>query len=334
MIWKKMRPLFRWLLFAPLGIPIIEPNRIDSDEPDAVFRANLEDLMLLRSKIKVDMHHLQSRHEFLSAVVKAGPYAIISSIVAVGWVVLTGELTTTVPLVAIASLVILLVVGCNRLANEAEITIGVWELDSAVVDERCKVRQEEVKAAILKANSKAPDIFKGYFNISFNRSFPEGPRKQIEIMLPDAKSVRYINMRYRHPMTFDIITRLRDTTNQFIDTIEDWRNEVERRAEPHVKSTPGQDPDAKEREIDDISRSLIYCLTENLLEKSQLDLHQENRKINSDWGKYLAVIFNPSYHSLLEDEELKAKATEIEKLRKEGANLKDELSREVSVLYV
>lgn len=332
-LWRRTRPFLRKHLFGILGIPVIEPIQSDSEEPDWVFRANLRDLELLRWKNQIDMEHLQSRHEYLGAVVKAGPYAMISSIVAVGWVVLVGELTTIIPLSAIASLVILLVVACNRLANEAEKTIGVTKLISYWVDERYGVRQEEVKAAVLKAKSKAPDIFKSYFHIQFSRSFPEGPRKQIQIMLPDAKSLKYTNMGYRHPTTFDIITRLRDTTNQFIDAIEGWREEVERKVEPHVKSTPDQDSETKEREIDDRSQSLIYCLTENLLKKSQVELHQEQGKVNSDWAEHLALIFKPPYNSLLNDGELKTKATEIEKLREEGANLKDELSREVSVLY-
>lgn len=331
MIWKRIRPFLRKYLFGILGIPVIEPNRIDSEEPDGVFRANLKDIEILREKIQIDMRHLKSRHEYLGAVVKAGPYAIISSIVAVGWVVLTGELTTTVPLLAIASLVILLVVACNRLANEAEVAISIMELDSARVDERYRVRQEEVKATIKKAITKVPNLFESYFHISFNRESHDQYRRPLQIMLPDSKSHIYISMKYRHPNSERIMTKLRDTASEFIDVIEEWREEVERKAKPHIKST--LDEDSEEREIDDLSRSLIYCLTENLLKESQVELHQGEGKINSDWAKYLAIIFKTPYDSLLNDGELKTKATEMEKLRKEGAKLKDELSREVSVLY-
>jgi len=322
----------RKYFFRVLGIPVIEDYKPVSDQPDEIFRQSLEQLEERRQKMEVNLQHLQSRHEYLAAVVKAGPYALISLSVALAWAFVTSEWGTTIPLLVITMLVVLLAIGFNRLDSEANNTIGDTRLNYARVKERFEVREMEVKTAIKKAQSKAPDIFKDYFQISFDRQSLNGTKKQIQNMLPDAGSQTFINMNYRHPKSFAITSRLCDATRGFIAGIESWRGDVERKVKQVTNETGPSNLDQEER-INVISRSLLYCLTENLLKKSHVKSLQEQGKIEQGRARDLMGIFDSPYNSLLNDKDLKAKSIEIEKLRKTCVELKEELNTEVSVLY-
>lgn len=330
--------LRRWLrdhAFSRLGISRIDPYPIVSDQPDEIFRAYLKELEILRQRMEIDSQHLKSRQEFLAAVVKAGPFVMISSFVASGWAFWMNQGNNAYPILLVGAIVSVVVVTCNRLNNEAEITIGNTKLNSQRIKERYEVREEEVKMAILNAKSEAQTLFEDYLNISFNQSGFDNYRRLSRAMLPGPLIDSYMNMRFRHPKSFNVILRLYLTSNRFADAIEDWKAATS----PKITSImlqgkpPEGDPEVREQKVEELSRLLLFCLAENIQKERQLNTLEKNGTLASDMSRSLKRILNPPYRSLLGNPDLKTRADKIESLRKKGLELKKELNNEATILY-
>ncbi|MEW5748478.1 MAG: hypothetical protein AB1793_06830 [Candidatus Thermoplasmatota archaeon] len=319
--------------YGLFGIPMIKLPEDRMGESDRIYRAGLETLEADREIKEIDLHHLQSRLEILNAVIKAGPYAIMSSFVAAGWAVLSGESTALNSLLLLAAFIVMLVVGCNRKAKEAETTLGTLKLNKNKTEERYRVREEEVKADAQKAKDAASDVFDHYFRVTFSREFFDQQRKTAHSMLPESTSLRSTNLAFRHKECFRLATELKKKTIEFIDCAEAWRSLVGSMVKSIQPGAPHLDPGDQERRVDEFSRSLIFCISENIVKPTQIGPVLDRKKIDGSFIKGITTVLEPPIRSLLEDPGLKAKARELEGLMTTGAELKRSLLREVSVLY-
>jgi hypothetical protein len=327
-----MRQYLREHVYRKVGITVIEPDPRFSDQPDEIFRNTLEELEILRQKMEVDLQHLQSRHEFLGAVVKAGPFVIISSFVVSGWAFAAQEWMTAFPLFTVGFLVSFVVIGCNRLNNEAEITIGNKTLNYAKVEERYKVREAEVRDAVKRAKGKAPGFFDNYFQVAFSKQNLETFKIQLLKMLPDAQSQVYDNLKHRHLNSFNIITGLQDTTLKFIDSVESLIDLVDQNVRPVLKGT-GEDEPSIEAQVQDVTRSLAYCIPAHITKKSSLESARDSGQVPSGWYSSLERLFDPRWSALLNTPAIVAIVFEMERLRVKGKQLKQDLERECATLY-
>jgi hypothetical protein len=327
-----MRQFLRNHVYRKLGITVIEPDPRFSGQPDEIFRNTLEELEILRQKTEVDLQHLQSRHEFLGAVVKAGPFVIISSFVASGWAFAAQQWMAAFPLFTVGFLVSIVVISCNRLNNEVEITIGNKTLNYAIIEERYKVREAEVRDAVKRAKSKAPGFFDNHFQVAFSKQNLESSKKQFLEMLPDARSQVYVNLKHRHPNSFNIITELQDTTLKFIDSVESLIDLVDHSVRPVLKGT-GEDEPGIEAQVQDVTRSLAYCIPARITKKSSLELARDNGEVPSGWYSSLERLFDPRWSALSNTPAIVAIVFEMERLRIKGKQLKQDLERECAILY-
>lgn len=318
----------RWL-----GIPEIELERVtraQNERVDGIFFADLERLEDLRTLYLLDLQHLESRHQFFMAIVEAGPYAIITSIVALGWA-LASEESVIAPTAAISVILAALVTLCNRLDNPVENSMVKARLDLNRINERYSIREKEVQDAFEVYNTDNTVYFSGYLSINFTGYLPNY-KSMIQNWIPDRDSQTVRNMRHRHPDTFGSMESLEKTACEFFDGVEQFRRMVHSLLEEKTDDKKIGDHNKVEW-LDEIGRALIYCICSNIGNPDDIKKGEISGEVNPEMSRTLGRVFDHGYGTYLDDEALKRIANETDLHRKSAYKLAGDIRREISTLY-
>ncbi len=316
-----------------LGIPEIELERAartPNERVDQIFLADLGTLESLRTLYLVDLQHLESRHQFLMAIVEAGPYAVITSIVALGWA-LASEETVIAPTAAIAVILSALVVLCNRLDNPVEGSMVKAKLGLSRIDERYSIREKEVQDAYEKYNTSKTVYFDGFFSISFTKHI-SGLKGMVQNWIPNRDSQIVRNMRHRHPDTFRSMEDLEKASLKFFDGAEQFRKMIHLLLTDKIDEKMIGDHN-KEEWLDEIARALIHCISKNIRNSDDLKKGEIRGEIDPQMAISLRRIFSCGYDALLDNEDLKKVALDTEHHRISAGQLAADIGREISTLY-
>jgi hypothetical protein len=313
-----------------LGIQEIEHERaIGNARADGIFVADLETLERLRTTYHVDLQHLESRHQFFMAIVEAGPYAIITSVVALGWA-LASEETVIAPTAAIAVILAVLVALCNRLDNAVENSMVKAKLGLSRINERYSIRERDVEAAYEEYNMSRATYLDGYLSVNPSR-YLDNYRTVIQNLIPSRDGQLARNMKYRHPDTFRLMEDLEKTAIEYFDCEERFRRKARSLMEDMTDEKTGGRK--TEEWLDETARVLIYCLNNSIHDTDDMKRGMTSRRIDRGWTPDVARIFAYGYGSCLDDQDLKEIAHEMELHRESAARLAANIGREISVLY-
>lgn len=308
-----------------LGIPEVKANTKYEEErkrrDDGLFFDSLFRLVSLVGQDELEVQHLDSRHHFFMAVLEAGPYAIITSIVALSWAVAFGQ-SVALPAGIVAALVIVTVIGFNRLDLEVESALVNAKLNLGLVRERHAFRDAEVKEALLDYNASGKlSYFSAGFPISF-RAMPE-LKDMVRGWMPEQDREVARNLQYKHPGTCELMKSLEADAWAYFDGTERFFKRVSEIIGSEIK----------EGEREATAWGLLFCMTHRIGSVEAVQTEAQSKRISDDEARRLRYLFDHGNRVYLSDDGLKQMSSEVEGQRASCESLVKAIAREIAILY-
>jgi len=303
----------------------------EEEKADGVFFWGLERLARERTVYNIDLEHLNSKRTFYMALAQATPYALVSTVVAFMWALVTNRDLAVYPL-AVALGISALFLLCRKEIGWLNQLIAVNRIDINRINERFEVRENQTRSGFLECKSKLSDYFSSYYCISFDREAGTRMEKVLATWIapPDIQKTR--DMEYAHPGLFNAMNDLVKKSGLYFKEIAKFRARVI--ALISQKGLKSAQPEANsEFWATEVARGLMIIINSGFRSISDINEAEASKILDKSQAEGLRSVFRQYCDAMLGDPNLNQLAQSSEKLRIEAKTLRDDIVQTIEMLY-